>query len=336
MTKNAIQCPGCKRQMPPTASICTRCRHTLEVAIVNVSAYYADLATLRTRQVRYGGTPAYRPASGEQPLAIDARFSRGGAATEVEYEARNTVVTWVRYIAEHLPPALGPTCARCRHSSCSAVRQTTPSRDTIPSCCAYLLRFADWLRISPVGAEVLADFTAVERKLRRLVDRPAEKWYAGPCTASLGKHDGTTCACACHDGGLDAACDVPGGCGLDRANEECGAQLYAVKAEGDIKCPACGMVYDIKSRRDWLLAYAEDVLATASEAARAITVLSDYDRGEQRLAARIRKWAQRGRIEVRGHLDEYGQALPTYRVGDILDLLAEDTRKDTERLAKGA
>lgn len=99
---------------------------------------------------------------------------------------------------------------------------------------------------------------------------------------------------------------------------ECGADLYAVAKTGMVTCE-CGLTYDVGARRDWLLAEAEDRLADANTIARAVSWL-----GAQPLSpSRVRKWAERGRIVAKGH---DGRS-PLYRVGDAIDLLADDTAR---------
>ncbi len=291
---------GCGKPTGSTATLCAACRTTLEIAIVNISAYYVDLDTLKARLVRFGQSGK----SNEAPLGMDARFAKLGSGSEVEHDARNTVVAWVRYIEEYVTVAEGPLCGRyCLHLSCANVRRSRRPRDTIPSMCAYLLRWSDWLRTCPIGDQALDELCDVESRLRRLIDRPADRWYAGPCNAVV-------------DGEIDI---------------ECGETLYAKADFGEVKCRRCEAGYDVKARREWLLEAAEDESAPISVIARAITVLLDDERSEGQLAGRLRQWASRNRIMATRHQVIDGIERPLFRIGTVLDLLAEDARHAEEK-----
>lgn len=103
----------------------------------------------------------------------------------------------------------------------------------------------------------------------------------------------------------------------------CGTDLYALNRSGPVECRGCGTTYDVSQRRDWLLGEAEDRLLNAADLARAVSWLG----AEPLTPGRVRKWASRKRILARGH----DGAHPLYRVGDAIDLLAEDTRRRDER-----
>jgi hypothetical protein len=323
-------CP-CGQPVGTTAYLCTRCRRTLVIALIHVSAGYQDLDTVRARQTRYstGGR------SNEDPPGMDMRFGKDGAGTRLIHDARNTAVTWVRYIAEYVSEVEGPVCRPgCGHGSCKAVVKTRMPADTVPAMCAYLIRWSDWLRVSPGGPDALTDFTNLEKRLGWIVGRPADQWYAGPCDATIRPpiHDGMTCACSCHRSAY-TMCDVAGGCGLNFTTgaTKCTEELYAKTDAGKITCRACRTVHDIAERRVWLLAMAENREETESTIARAIAHI-EYKDGSERmqrtLDQRIRKWASRNQITPLRHEKVNGRLRPLYRVGEVLDRLAEDAREE--------
>lgn len=158
---------------------------------------------------------------------------------------------------------------------------------------AWLLYRLSAIRLHPLGGQFVDAMRMHHAAGIWAIDRPAEKWFAGVCSM-----------------------ETPTGI--------CPRDLYASTSTGDIECPSCGYRHDVDARREVLLKYAEDVLATATEAARAITVWSDYERGENRLVKRIGMWEERGRIERRGIIPMGGKDRPLYRIGDILDLLGVD------------
>ena len=289
----------------PTAGawLCDRCVKTLEVAFVNVPAYYGDLDTLRRKQTRYGD--GGRSGIGKaQPLIVDGRFTdRTGDGSRIDDETRNTVTTWCRMVMDEQPQMAGPYCrTACLHTSCAALFRKRYPRDTVQSMGAYLLRQLRWIIREEWAEEILDEFTDLENRLRRIVDRPAEKWYAGKCSSEVDV-DGETVTCA--------------------------ADLYARSERGFMDCGACGTRHDVSKRRDFLLREAREVSVTATEAAGALMAWTDYDGSLEKLTDRIRKWRDRDQLSTHGSIRVSGQMRDLFRLGDIEVLLmrkANDTR----------
>ena len=157
-------------------------------------------------------------------------------------------------------------------------------RGDLVSLAAWSTRHVQWLRQQPDGGDIIGDLVAALTRALRAVDRPADRRYAGPCTATTTDADGL-------------AIDCPG-------------ELYARHGAPDIECPDCGAVYDVESRRAWLLDQANDRLLPATELARAVDGL-----GVPVTPSMIRNWRARGRILNRGT-----DTAPLYRVGDVIDI----------------
>lgn len=293
-------CQACTLRPVNGASLCAPCVKTLRHALANVAIYWCDLDTLHTRQVRLGDGNGGR--SGEDRLPIDLRFVHG-RGDRIQAETKNAVSTWTRYVLEHVPEVTGPVCSTCLHLSCAAIRKTRAPRDNVPACCEFLARWLDWFRVSDVGGEVYKDILAVEKQLVGLVNRPADRWFAGICSAPT-------------DEG------------------ECQVELYATPGRSTIACRGCETVHDVAQRRAHLLAAAEEYELTVPELARAITTLADdYDGTPGTLAKRIHKWGDRNRITPVRHDLVDGRKRPLYRIRDVLDLLAEDARHAVARSA---
>ncbi|MFF3671705.1 hypothetical protein [Microtetraspora malaysiensis] len=105
-----------------------------------------------------------------------------------------------------------------------------------------------------------------------------------------------------------------GPCGVDG----CDADLYARHGVRTIRCRQCYATHDTAAREAWLLAQAADHLGTASGISRALHAFHP-----DLTPSVIRSYAHRGRLIRKGR-DQLGQ--PTYRIGDVLDLLAGHTR----------
>lgn len=296
----------------PTAGayLCPQCIKTLDVALGNIPAYYDDLETLRTKQTRYASERTKGSIGKSQPLGMDPRFARAAAGSEVDYATRNTITTWVRLVMEEQPPLSGPHCHHaCLHVSCGAVfRRMAPKRDTVRSWCAYLQRQLAYLVRERWADEILDELTDVEARLSRLIDRPADRWYAGKCSI---EDDGVICE----------------------------AELYALKTRGNVRCHGCGYEHDIEKRRDFLLREAREVLVTATEAAGALMAWTDYSGSQEKLVDRIRKWAtpvlddqgnvkRAARLVTKGNATVKGQERSLHRLGDI-EVLLMKTEQDT-------
>lgn len=303
------------------AYLCDDCVLTFRWALVNVAAHYADLETIQAKRAQYGNVGSSKASVGRtHPLPVDTRFIQSepvgechvaratlAAGTQLRWDAWNTVVAWCRTVMEEQPEVAGPACTDCLHISCNAVRRRRWPRNTVPSMCSYLARQFRWILLERWAPVMLDEWLDLERRLTRMVDRPADRWYAGPCTV-----------------GQDDLSYAP----------LCGADLYASLDQDRVTCHECGWTYDVAGRRAWLLAAAEDRWETASTIARAVVVLADYQQGETRLVRRISDWRARGRIQVRDVTPVQGKSRPRYRIGDVLDLIAADTRDDALKAAK--
>lgn len=160
--------------------ICPSCSKAMEIALGNISAYWADLDTVKGRQTRYGGSGGGR--GGEKPLPVDLRFL--GAyedGSRLQDACKNTISTWVRVVMEDKPVIHGPVHPACLHVTCSTARRSRLPADTVASCCLYLLGHADWIRTMVWAPEILDELDNLEAQLRRMVDRPADREYIGNC-----------------------------------------------------------------------------------------------------------------------------------------------------------
>ncbi|GAB3776722.1 hypothetical protein FB382_004376 [Nocardioides ginsengisegetis] len=157
--------------------------------------------------------------------------------------------------------------------------------DDLPALSGWLLWRVDGLTLNEIGSDAVEEITSAVAHCRRVIDVAPDKWYAGPCNQ-------------------------------ETEGVECGADLYALSAKGNVSCGVCSASYDVAERRKWLLEAAEDRLADAATLARSVSWLGALPLN----AARIRKWAERGRIVAKGH---HGQK-PLYRIGDAIDLLAKE------------
>jgi hypothetical protein len=249
-----MTCP-CGQQIHG-ATLCAHCTTTLEHAITNINAHWQDLDNVRAKLTRYGGQGG---PHGDH-LPIDPRFAQYAwiqvngeytctipAGTALIDAVRNTITTWVRVVHDRWPVVTGPTCPLpCPHATCAIIRRSRPPADKISSCCNYLIRYVDRMRVAEWGPDILDELTHLEHQLRQFVDRPGDKWYAGPC-------------------------------------DTCRRDLYARTGSPTVDCSECQLTYDVPARRTWLLEQAEDQLVNAATLSRAISWLGGQPLTEQRV-----------------------------------------------------
>lgn len=295
----------------PTAGafVCDQCCMTLAISLANVQAYYEDLTTVETKTTRYGNGAATKGGIGkEQPIRVDGRFlDITGDGTQVRWDVWNSVTTWCRIVMEGSPRVNGPACYRsCLHTTCAAIRRTAWPRSTVRSMLAYFDRQFRWVIRNEWAPEFLDEMLDNERRLRKLVDRPADRWYAGKCSDT------------------------------DDSGNTCATELYAIAGSTIVACPTCGFEHDVHKRRDFLLAEARAYLVTATEAAQALISWTDYDGTETKLVDRIRKWRDRDQLEIADVTSLSGRDRHLYRLGDVQDLLVKAAQHAQERHVQDA
>lgn len=165
---------------------------------------------------------------------------------------------------------------------------------------AWLMWRVDGLAFDTEGPRAVDDITRAFRHGKGVIDRPADKWFAGPCNW-----------------------DVEGAA--------CGRDMYVTPGKEFVQCPACGTEYKVAARRQWLLDSAEDQLATATEIARAVTVLTEAGKGTTTMVRLVGDWVAAGLLVTRGHVNRRGQDRPTYRVGDVVKLVHEHMAREQAR-----
>lgn len=300
------------------AQLCSRCETTFKWSLVNVGVHYVDLETVAQKRTRYAASATKGSIGKTQPLPVDLRFAdrpgtieverdgkmvevRIGGGTELRAQVRVTLFGWCRILMEEQPELPGPACLNCLHVSCSAARRRRWPRSGVPSMLAYLARQFRLVLVEPWAFDMFDELIALERQLARMVNRPAERWYAGKCSAT------------------------------DESGNTCTAELYASKDSGQMTCPACGAMHDVADRRGFLLTEAKEYAVTASEASDALMAWTDYDGSEKKLINLIGKWRDAGKLEVQDVTSLKGQDRHLYRLGDIQDLLVEHAQRQQRR-----
>jgi hypothetical protein len=254
-------CETCGRDIADGATFCVNCAHKLDAALSAIVEYQGlayDLAIAISRQARIGSRDGAR--STETPVAFDAR------ASEAADHLKGVLAGWARIVAEETGAEL--------------------PADTLAGIATFLRRWVGWLRHHQAGFEAWHEILDAVKDARRIVDRPAEKVYAGPC-------------------------------------DSCGQALYARPAADYVTCrtPECEeLTYPVEERRRWMLGQIEDLIGGASYVATVCTGL-----GVKVSPSTIRMWVKRHKLQPRHYnppITEDGKPRPLYRVGDVIRVAA--------------
>ena len=293
-------CPNCGKPIHDNAYICGPCGQTLTNALNHIADLHSELDVTLTRQARIGSTngPAHPPEVDPDPLpknvilwgvAVQALPFHLGASS-VRAEVGNTISTWARVILEErgmeLPAVPEPPIGPL----------CTPTECKHESCIVIRWHVKD--------SEITHAARFIASYVWWLRHRPEAPQAYSDLLAIASR--------------LEHIIDNPptlkyaGPCNI------CRKDLYAREGAAKVTCRPCGLDYDMAGRREWLLEAAEDRLERASLISQAVT-----DLGSPISADRIRKWAQRGQL-IPHATDRLGR--PLYRIGDVRDLLKNDTR----------
>lgn len=289
-------CQTCGKPIADGTTICVTCGLVLDAAVADICAYRGlayDLAIARARQAVLAGSAGItRP-----PEPSRAQDHTVGILRPTPWPFNRRAAT----AAEQLLAAL-VTWTRL-------IRDETDRRPIAgPVCRRCDHPSCRMIRLRRPPPEDLADLAAWFR--------PHIGWLRHHAAAAAAFEEITDAVAAARRA-VDRPADklYAGPC-------DCGDHLYARLDTTYVQCPACRSVWRVEARRLWLLRSAEDLLLTTTEISRAITRLTQQVTPEM-----IRGYVNRGRLLARGTTIKSGNTVPVYRLGDVLDILAQQTEK---------
>lgn len=261
-----VQCDLCGADVGDLAHVCTRCAQGLQHDLAAVPELVDELDVVLTRQARMGAGGGGSRSS-EPPLPFDVTASAVGGDLAAVLGVWCALVVDQRGLAAPLPGSA--------------------------ACARWLARHIEWLRHHVAGGEAVTEVRDAVRAVRRLIDRPEGRVYAGLCN-------------------------------------ECGAALYARPGAAEVVCRACvtderELVFDVVERRRWMLAELEDQVGSSSYVAMVAAIL-----GVKVSPSTVRVWAKRGKLspcEYEPPLKEGGEPRPLYRVGDVVAVASRQALK---------
>lgn len=289
------------------------------------------LATARAERLRDAGVdvaeprpapPAIRPES--RPMQARDRRRAGSDDPGVLLEAWQASRPW----DERATAALAALTGQLREWVLWVGHQrgmAVPSQVDAATSASWLgsRQQLVWLRHRDEVPDMLERLRTLVWAAQRLVDVPADRWFAGPCTAVVEVDPDAVEDRQVRQRRRRAARFVDEDLGTSVL---CGADLYAVPGSPTVDCQECGTQWQVEDRREWLLTAAQDVQADAGLLSRALSSM-----GLPLKHATIRKWVERDLLDDHG-VDEQGRRM--YRLGDVQELflssLARTGRPSTE------
>lgn len=187
---------NCGRPTRDDAYVCEDCLSELFKALGEIPGLDDEL------EVTITGQRALPTEGG--PASAEARMPWNQRAGEARRRLRQTLVTWVRHCIE------------------DGVRSSDPSTDwpadTLVAMSRWLMWRVDGLGLNDLGPDAVEEITNAVAQCWRVIDRPAERTYHGPCV--------------------------------------CGRDLYAKPGAKTIACPACEVehiIVDLEQRNRGLI-----------------------------------------------------------------------------------
>lgn len=235
-------CP-CGQPTRDHAYICDNCADGLARNLGDIPGLADELDTSIARQqgVDYrrvgGGSGARKPAETPHPANM--------GASDAKTALRDALTAWVKF------------------SHTEGIRHSSPSDElpepTLAAMSRWLLWRVDGLALNEQGPAAADAIGLAVEKCWKVVDRPADRQYLGPCDQ----------------------CD--------------GGRFYSSPGKPFAYCNACGSATDAQEKRDGLIGELDDRLCTASEIAHLSTFLGLRANREQ-VRKRINQWHRRGVI----------------------------------------
>lgn len=340
-------CTVCERPVGDARALCITCRGELTKALQEIPGLYADLIILRSRQARLtSGRTGGRSAEDPLPIRLvdPTRRDWKMQGDRALGHLADVVCGWARVIAEGLAvelpigaPALVQLVANARcgpdnrehvdpvrttdaHGHTVHVRQpqrdpvalTTTPATAVEQCAIWLVCHPHDLSAHPAAGVMYTEIADAVAGLRRVVDRPTDRRYLGPCPTVLEGHD------------------------EDGRPRTCSVELRAEQGRNLVRCARCRTEHDVQALEAATLARAENEVWTVAEL---LHVLKSI--GTPIPRSTLYDWARTRRITPRGYkhgarITDHRIALDdpeVYRLGDVRDVARRDTspRKPDQR-----
>lgn len=246
-----------------------------------------QINTTLSRQDRVAaGSVGFVTGTAEKPLPLSLGASDAGM------NLRDKLCSWVRDLWE-TNTAITPHCSLCHvQQRLHAEGPEQVERDwydalpavevsiDITSTSRWLMRHPSWIALHPAADELYYELADAIGQAWRSIDIPKDT------RIFLGK------------------------CGFQMEGAKCGEELFSRPGDDEVTCSVCGTWWIVEERQNWLLATADDEVASAPVLSVLLSKLG-VPVGE----TDIRNMAKRGEIAA---VSTDAHRRRSYRVGDVL------------------
>lgn len=184
-------------------TVCRPCITILEQVLAETDWLVDELTTTVIRQQAYR-TDGDGSRGTERPLPFHLK------AADVLRDLHGVLGSWARMLSEERPEWLLPA-------------------DNPKAIASWLLCRKETIRHHVAGGDLVEEVSQHRAAALWVIDRPAERVYAGPC--------------------------------------ECGADLYAKPGKPEATCQRCEGTYSVEAMQEWMRSQVSERLVTAREAA---------------------------------------------------------------------
>lgn len=202
-------------------------------------------------------------------------------------ECGNALTTFVRMLTESRPTLLDIHPLEAAFADLRGAHLT--ETETTHWICHSLERWLTSIATTDWCAQFVVEIGEHEKILRSLTEDVAPGWYAGGCKG-------------------------------------CGYATHVVPGLTWITCGYCGTTTSARDHLETVLNEARGWVARPKALAEAVVALVDTEQSVVRLYERIKKWAQRERLEAFRKIDQDGDEVgpKRFRLGDVLDLVQRE------------
>ena len=197
----------CGKPTRDDAYVCEDCLTALAKALGNMTWLDEQLEVTLTKQ-------RATPTEGDPPtVSRNLPLPYHPHAANALHHLRATLVSWVRFCQDKQVRSRG--------------EHIEDPANTLPAMSRWLLWHVDGLGLHDLGPTAVDEIIEAEARAMRVIDRPAERKYVGPC--------------------------------------ECGRDLYAKPGAKEATCVGCEGVYQVAEYDEWMQERIKDHLVTAKE-----------------------------------------------------------------------
>jgi hypothetical protein len=275
-----------------TADVVTALRRLATGGVLRVRIHYRGTGAARTSYLR----PDTRPGLYEDLIDTLARKDHTGGLPIGGGGGGGDVGVTFHAMASKLKDAIDNEISTWARDVAAINGRELPAT-TIRDAAAWLAAQGKLLAAHPAADELHRAITRLVRAAERCVDRAPERAYLGQC-------------------------------GNITSDVLCEHDIYVLPHRPVAQCEACGAIWNVRGRRDYLLAHVADQLATPPEISKALSTLGQHVTENMIYGYAHRATASRAKLTPHPPHPLDPRKRTRYRIGDVRAIL--DTNNQEE------